>query len=201
MEIDEKFRLFAKQHNLRWHLRYGEVGPFFADGYACVAHGQYLAACLSFITGIEMSLRLPLLHARGFDIRRAWDQKTGVPLLSNELLVRASEIDLPIKLLRYGRDPEESIFLQNLSCRTHAKQANIVRLRNNICHGNLSIFVEETDGGPMVHNSTIENEAKELEMVAIAWGKGFGDWHISQETDERVRKGQCIEQLRGKWDI
>jgi len=107
MEIDEKFRLFAKQHNSHWRIRFGEVDPFFTDGYACVAHGQYLAACLSFITGIEMSLRLPLLHARGLDIQQAWDPNTGVPLLSNELLVRASDIDLPIKLLRYGRDPEE----------------------------------------------------------------------------------------------
>jgi len=182
MEIAEKFHLFAKQHNSRWHIRYGEVSPFFTDGYACVAHGQHLAACLSFITGIEMSLRLPLLLANGFDIRDAWDPKsTGVPLLSNELLVKASEIELPIKLLRYGRDPEEAIFMQNLRSEAHAKRANIVRLRNNICHGNLNLFVEETDGVPMVHNSTIEKEAKELEVVVTAWSKGFGDWHINVE--------------------
>jgi len=36
----------------------------------------------------------------------------------------------------------------------------------------------------MVHNSTIEKEAKELETVAIAWGKGFADWHTSQESIE-----------------
>lgn len=182
MDFGEKFTLFAKQHNSRWHIRYGEVNPFFTDGYACVAHGQHLAACLSFITGIEMSLRLPLLHSKGFDIRHAWDKtRTGVPLLSNELLVKASDIGLPIKLLRYGRDPEESIFLKNLLSEAHEKRANIVRLRNNVCHGNLNPFVEETDGVPMVHNSTIEKEAKELEEVVTAWSKGLGDWHTSAE--------------------
>ena len=183
MNTAEKFRLFAKQHNSRWHIRYGEVGPFFTDGYACVAHGQYLAACLSFITGIEMSLRLPLLHQNGFDLRQAWKRKqdTGVPLLSNELLLKASAIGLPVKLLRYGRDPEESIFVQNLLSNDPEKQANIVRLRNNICHGNLNLFVEEKDGVPMVHNSTIEKEAKELEAVVTAWSYGFGGWHTSQD--------------------
>jgi hypothetical protein len=184
LDIDEKFHLFAKQHNSRWHIRYGEVAPFFTDGYACVAHGQNLAACLSFITGIEMSLRLPLLHAKGFDIRRAWDTTgTGVPLLSNDLLVKAGEIGLPIRLLRYGRDPKESIFLSNLLCEKHENRANIVRLRNNICHGNLNIFVEEKDGIAMVHNSEIEKEAKELEAVVAAWTEGFGKWHTVAEKE------------------
>ena len=184
MDIAEKFHLFAKQHNSRWHIRYGEVAPFFTDGYACVANGQNLAACLSFITGIEMSLRLPLLHAKGFDIRKAWDPAgTGVPLLSNDLLIKASDIGLPIKFLRYGRDPEESIFLTNLHSEQHGKRANIVRLRNNICHGNLNIFVEEKDGIALVRNSEIEKEAKELEAVVTGWSKGFGEWHTIAEKE------------------
>ena len=184
MDIAEKLHLFAKQHNSRWNIRYGEVAPFFTDGYACVANGQNLAACLSFIAGIEMSLRLPLLHAKGFDIRKAWDpDATGVPLLSNDLLIKASDIGLPIKFLRYGRDPEESIFFNNLHSKQLGKRANIVRLRNNICHGNLNIFVEEKDGIALVHNSEIEKEAKELEAVVTGWSKGFGEWHTMAEKE------------------
>jgi hypothetical protein len=28
MDISEKFRLFTKQHNSHWNIRYGEVEPF-----------------------------------------------------------------------------------------------------------------------------------------------------------------------------
>ena len=141
-----------------------------------------LSLPLSAKKAIEMSLRLPLLHAKGFDIRKAWDPAgTGVPLLSNDLLIKASDIGLPIKFLRYGRDPEESIFLTNLHSEQHGKRANIVRLRNNICHGNLSIFVEEKDGIALVRNSEIEKEAKELEAVVTGWSKGFGEWHTIAE--------------------
>jgi len=178
MDVAEKFRLFAKQHNSHWYIRYGEVEPFFRNGYACMAHQQYLAACLCFITGIEMSLRLPLLHSLSLDIRDAWKSKAiGVPLLSNELLRKAKAINLPVEVLRFGLDPEISDFVLNLESDDRSEQAYIVRLRNNICHGNLNFIVKEEDGERKIYYSDIEKEAKELEKVAIAWAKGYGRWH------------------------
>jgi len=186
MDIAEKFRLFPKQHNSHWNIRYGEIEPFFRDGYACVAHGQYLAACLCFITGIEMSLRLALLHKLKLDIRDAWKSKEiGVPLLSNKLLREAKAISLPVEILRFHRDPEDSDFLLNLQSDDRFKQAHIVRLRNNICHGNLNIFTKEEDGEGKIYRSDIEKEARELEEIVIAWGQGYGKWHsdLENETD------------------
>lgn len=183
MDVAEKFRLFTKQHNSHWQIRYGEVEPFFRDGYACMAYGQYLAACLCFITAIEMSLRVPLLHSLKLDIRDAWKSKEiGVPLLSNKLLREAKAIGLPVEILRFHRDPENSEFLLNLQSDDRLKQAHIVRLRNNICHGNLNIFRKEEDGESKIYRSDIEKEAKELEDIAITWAEGYGKWHRGLEV-------------------
>lgn len=182
MNVAEKMKLFVKQHNSRWHMRYGEIAPFLTDGFACVAHGQYMAACLCFITGIEMSLRLPLLHDKQLDLRNAWDPKgTGVPLLSNKLLLDASKIGLRVDLLRTKRDPDHATFMANLACDKYAKQVGIVRFRNNICHGNLNILVREVDGWHVVPNADIEQEARELESVVLAWSEAFGAWHTAKE--------------------
>jgi len=184
INVAEKFRLFTKQHNSHWHIRYGEIEPFFRDGYACVTHGQYLAASLCFITGIEMSLRLPLLHNLKLDIRDAWKSKEiGVPLLSNKLLREAKAIGLPVEVLRFDHDPEDSEFLLKLQSDDRLKQAHIVRLRNNICHGNLNIFTKEEDGEGKIYRSDIEKEAKQLEKVAITWGEGYGRWHSGLEPE------------------
>jgi len=131
-----------------------------------------------------MSLRLPLLHSQKLDIRDAWKSKEiGVPLLSNKLLREAKAIGLPVEVLRFDRDPEALKFLLNLQSDDHVKQAHIVRLRNNICHGNLNIFAKEEGGEGRIYRSDIEKEAKELEEVAITWAKGYGRWHNDLETE------------------
>jgi hypothetical protein len=133
-----------------------------------------------------MSLRLPLLHNLKLDIRDAWKSKEiGVPLLSNKLLRKAKAIDLPVELLRFHRDPEDSEFLLNLQSDDRFQQAHIVRLRNNICHGNLHIFTKEEDGEGKIYRSDIEKEARELEEIGITWSRDYGKWHsgLENQTD------------------
>ncbi|MDB5937399.1 MAG: hypothetical protein JWQ01_4743 [Massilia sp.] len=183
MDVGEKFLLIVKQHNTRWHVGYGEVTPFFDNGYACVAHKQYLAACLCFVTGIEMSLRLPLLLEKGKDLRDAWNPKgSAVPLLENSLLLLAKDLGLPVEILRYSSEKDEVAFMGKLHGSDHASRARIVRLRNNICHGNLNIFVTEHEEGARIPTSDIEDEARELERIALAWAVAYGRWRDSVET-------------------
>lgn len=179
MDIDEKLKLFVSQHNVSTQIRYGEVLPFFWDGDACMANGNFLAACLCFVTGIEMSLRLPLLFEGGFGLEDGYKkvEQTNVPLLSNDLLLRAQKLGLPVELLRFSHEKDESSFLTKLKSNSPTDKARIIRLRDNICHGNLNLFVQERGGSRGVAGADIETEALELKVVAHNWSKGYGQWH------------------------
>lgn len=184
MSVEKKFKLFVKQHNVRQHIRYEEVTHFFEDGYACVAKGQYLAACLCFVAGIEMSLRLPLLLRKGYDISRASDHYgTSVPLLKNQLLLQAKKnAGLPVELLRYSSETDKQSFLAQLRRSAPRDQVRIVNLRNNVCHGNLNIFVTKHEGEKRIYHSEIEKEARELENICVKWVEAYGEWLTKQEA-------------------
>lgn len=175
--VDQKWRLFVKKHNTGLKFSYGEVKPFFDDGFNSLANNTHLAACLCFITGIEMTLRLPLLFQNGLDIRDAYQTKQ-VPLLSHDLLRRAKRADLPVEMLAYP-DETDTDFLSKIESDRVEDRLRIVRLRNNICHGNLNIFVKDKAGDPaikIVENEDIKQEAIYLNEIVMRWADGFEAW-------------------------
>lgn len=171
----KKWKLFVKQHNTGLKFTYGEVKPFFDDGFTSFENGTYLAACLCFITGVEMTLRLPFLFENGLDISHAY-KSNQVPLLNHGLLRRAKAAGMPVEMLAY---PDETNFLSKIGSQKVEDRVRIVRLRNNICHGNLDIFVKGKAGNPdvkIVDNEDIKQEAIHMDRIVLLWADGFEDW-------------------------
>jgi hypothetical protein len=172
MDVSQKWKLIVAQHNTGRKFSYGEVKPFFDDGFNAMSNEIYLAACLCFITGIEMTLRLPLLlrQNRGIDLGHLTD---GSPLMSNGLLREAKEFGLPVELLAF---PDELDFLSQIKSNEKVK---IVKLRNGICHGNLNLFVTdhiELEGVRVIDNRNIKQEANKLNDIVNRWANGFQDF-------------------------
>lgn len=192
MNNDSAWVLIKKKVNVSDAFQAGELRQFFDDGLTCVDNGTYLAACLSFLAGIEMSLRLPLLFLHGKDIRTSYESKKDVPLLSNNLLRIASDtLGLPIELLRY-EDEEMIQFHSNLKLDDYKNKVRIVKVRNNVCHGNLFNFVTESpekseyfkegdEKGPGYFLGDIEREARKLEVIVLKWAAGYKVWWENYE--------------------
>lgn len=131
-DTSEKFKLFASKHNYSWRLRGAETHWYFIEGAHAFEEGLYLASLLSFFNGIESSIRTILMYVdSGFD-----NENLSGKVLSNGLLLDAERIGLNIQCLAF---PEESEFKSKLG---HKKPpVEIVRNRNNLCHGNVFEFI------------------------------------------------------------
>jgi hypothetical protein len=173
MDTDKKIMIWAAQHNFNHHFIAGELTPFFKDGARALHCEAYLAACLCFLTGIEMSLRLPLLFKHGKDIRTAGKIDVDIPLLKNDLLLKAKKLGLPVHLLKY---PDEDLakFNADLPKTSWQDQVKIVQMRNNLCHGNLNILVNTDDPeSPKIFTKDIECEARTLSEISTKWSENY----------------------------
>ncbi len=109
-----------------------EVHWFFHQGLAALKAELYLAACSSFIIGIEASLRITQAQV---DNPSVVDELDPVKTLSNRLLNDAGNNGLPIELLSFS---DETDFREKLaSKRPNIQNVEIVRIRHNLCHGNI----------------------------------------------------------------
>lgn len=125
--IEQEERIFFLQHSLG-----AEVHWFFTQGVEALKHGLYLPACASFLIGIEASLRVTQAQVENPSVvNELAPEKT----LSNRLLNNARDNGLPVHLLAF---PEEVDFSDKLASRKpNLINIEIVRVRHNICHGNI----------------------------------------------------------------
>ena len=122
-------------------LSAAEMHWHFYQGVQAAQTGLYIPAVSSLLNGIEATLRVTLSQ-----------QKNGPGLiepspykcLSNNLLLDARAIGMQVELLAF---PNELDFEAKLISQKPArKMVEIVRVRNNLCHGNVFEFIN-TDLG------------------------------------------------------
>jgi len=143
---------YKPRHNI-WHFRYREVQNvflslcaaeqhwFFLQGHDAYLERLYLPALSSLLNGIEASLRVTL-HLLNKDKEHPdiW-ALSPYRVLSNKLILQAQEAGMPVQYLAFS---EEKDFLENLKS---DNRVEIVELRNDICHGNVTKFIN-TELGP-----------------------------------------------------
>jgi hypothetical protein len=118
---------------------------FFVQGHDAYVHELYLLALSSLLNGIEATLRVTL-HLLNKDTEQP-DIKNLSPyrVLSNKLILDAQEAGMPVQYLAFN---DEKDFLEHLKSEKPSRvDIEIVRLRNNICHGNVTEFLN-TELGP-----------------------------------------------------
>jgi len=172
-----------QQVMLNWRTDYEEkiyfaeqdLGPevhwFFIQALQALKTELYLPACTSFLNGIEASLRITMSQldnpARVVELD---PRKT----LSNRLLKYALDMGLPVETLAF---PEEDNFIERLESKhPHQTYTEIVRVRHNLCHGNILEYIN-TDLGQDYAFFTPEccrDLAHLLYKVSIEWTKQLG---------------------------
>ncbi|OTG90220.1 hypothetical protein [Acinetobacter sp. ANC 3832] len=120
-----------------------EIHWFFTQALEAMKHSLFLPACISFIHGIEASIRVTYskqLKSSTYTLNNFND----VPTLSNSLLKKAQNIGIPINFFKL---PNEADFEQNLiSKKPNLKYVEIVRVRHNLAHGNIFEFINKELG-------------------------------------------------------
>ena len=134
-----RYSEFHEVRNLFFEsLSAAEQHWFFVQGHDAYVHELYVPALSSLLNGIEASLRVTLHlinKEAGEDIR----DLSPYRVLSNNLILQADAAGMPVKYLAFN---EEKDFFEKLkSEKPNRVDVDIVRLRNNICHGNVMEFV------------------------------------------------------------
>ncbi|MDY7539598.1 hypothetical protein RGU72_15200 [Undibacterium sp. 5I1] len=164
-DIDEKWKSFADLHNYYQRLRGAETHWFFVEAEKALRHGLHIAAVLSFINGIEASIRTNILYQQGkFDE----ESMSTVDIMKNALLRDAQLIGLRVEILAF---PGEVDFEEKL--KSKKKPVELVRVRNNLCHGNVfEYFKKVPDTGETIFTSEcLQDLALILKDISEKWSK------------------------------
>ena len=148
-----------------------EIHWFFTQAVEALKNDLYVSACTSFLIGIEASLRFTMAQvekpARVIEL-------DSIKTLSNSLLKSARESGVPVEALAF---PDERDFLQKLETkRPNLVNVEVVRIRHNLCHGNILEFVNTELGE---HNAFFTPEccrelATLLHLVSKEWAMQLG---------------------------
>lgn len=160
-----------RNHFFEW-LCASEFHWFFVQGLDAIRFGFYVPGVSSLLNGIEASLRITISQIQSSDI--ATPEPSQYKVLSNNLIKQADELGLPISLLAL---PGELDFRKNLLTQKPNKiDVEIVRLRNNICHGNIHEYIN-TERGPKDSFFTplsLKDLSEKLISVSILWAQELG---------------------------
>jgi hypothetical protein len=176
-EIEEHLERVKREHEERiFFAEQGlgaEVHWFFSQGVDALKHGLVIPACTSFIIGIEASLRVTLNQIENSVRVRELDP---VKLLSNRLIKTAKEKGLPVLELAL---PGEDDFEEKLnSIKPNLTNVEIVRIRHNLCHGNILEYINTELGE---ENAFFTPEycrilAVKLYFTSRNWAKSLGEF-------------------------
>lgn len=176
-ELEEHLKLVKQDHAERTFFieqRLGsEIHWFFTQGTQALKSELYLPACSSFIIGIEASLRMTLAALENKSRVKELDSKKT---LSNRLLLSAKEKGLPIELLSF---PGEGNFSTNLSTKGKTlRNVEIVRVRHNLCHGNILEYVntELGENNEFFTPECCRNLTKTIYEISRKWTQGLGEY-------------------------
>lgn len=122
-------------------LSAAEFHWFFVQAVGAIENELYLPAISSLLNGIEASLRVTVAQLESNIII---EQLSPYQVLSNTLINKALELGMPIESLAFQ---EENDFMEKLgSQKPNRIDVEIVRVRNNICHGNIFQYINKKLG-------------------------------------------------------
>lgn len=151
-----------------WHLHSlgAENHWLFIQAYDALKHELYLPACAGFLTAIEASLRNTMAQVKA---PAPVTNVDDIALLSNSLLRQARANGISIDGLAF---PGEQDFESNLPTRQNVE---IVRVRHNLCHGNILEYVNTREDTPTFFTpERCRNLAYNLHAISRNWVASLG---------------------------
>lgn len=123
------------------NLRGAEFHWFFVQAVQALEHDLYVPAVSSLFNGVEATLRVTLQQIADPHVPQA---PSPYRVLSNRLIMEAHAHGMPVEKLAFAG---ESNFFEKLRSEKSAQvDVEIVRLRNDICHGNVFEFINRELG-------------------------------------------------------
>ncbi|AXP79707.1 hypothetical protein CJ739_610 [Mariniflexile rhizosphaerae] len=155
-------------------LSAAEFHWFFVQGVDCMFNEFYVPAVSSFLNGIEASLRITIAQIQNSE--NDFVELTPYKVLSNNLIMDARNLGLPIEALAF---PNETDFIEKLeSVKPNIKMVEIVRHRNNICHGNILEFINTELGKGNSFFTPVSLRILCFELLSISgkWAEQLGEF-------------------------
>lgn len=167
MDEDLRRSLEERNHYIN-SLRGAEMHWFFVQAVQAIDQDLYLPGVVALINGIETSLRVTMKQLQGQELMQ--DIDLG-PTLSNSLLCRANESGLPVSILAF---PQEADFKSKLQKKQ--PYAEVVRVRHDLCHGNVLEFLNDDLGEDNVFFTpeSLRNLSAILRNLCYEWAKELG---------------------------
>lgn len=161
-------RIFFMQYRLG-----AEVHWFFTQGLEALKQGLYLPACSSFLIGIEASLRVTMAQIEKPDRVEELDP---VKTLSNRLISDAKSKGVPVAKLAF--QGEKDFDAKLASVKPNSTNVEIVRVRHNLCHGNILEYVNTDlgDDNAFFTPDCCRNLAAQLLFVSKNWVEALGTY-------------------------
>jgi hypothetical protein len=153
---------------------------FFVQGLDAIRNEYYVPGVSSLLNGIEASIRVTIAQVSSAPKGKPLDELSPYRVLSNNLILNAQEVGMPVETLAF---PCEADFLEKLkTAKPNRVDVEIVRQRNNICHGDIFEFINR-DLGP--ENTFFTPEcvrplAFTLVEVSHVWAEELGKYRRSK---------------------
>lgn len=182
-ELDTYLAKVRMEHSERMYFFEQALGAevhwFFAQGSEALKAELYLPACTSFLIGIEASIRVTMAQIKN-PIRVT--ELDSHKILSNKLLLSAHTKGLPVKLLAFQGEDD---FIEKItSTAKPSPNAEIVRIRHNLCHGNILEYVNTELGESSAFFTPECCRALAITLLNISksWASGLGDFRKKLNT-------------------
>ncbi|AKD58409.1 hypothetical protein SD10_08520 [Spirosoma radiotolerans] len=147
---------------------------FFVQGIDALMNGLYVPAVSSLLNGIEASLRITVDQVN--NPTGELIELSPYKVLSNNLIKGARDIGMPTNCLAF---PEEEEFDQKLeSQKPNRIDVELVRQRNNICHGNILEFVNRDLGKENSFFTPVSLRQLSFQLLDISgsWAEQIGEY-------------------------
>jgi hypothetical protein len=153
------------------NLRGAEFHWFFVQAVNALEHDLYVPAVSSLFNGVEATLRVTLQQIADPHFMQA---PSSYQVLSNRLILDAHAHGMPVENLAF---PGENNFFEKLRSEKPARvDVEIVRLRNDICHGNVFEFInrELDEGNHLFTPECLRDLAATLMEISKQWALELG---------------------------
>ncbi|MGM0521005.1 MAG: hypothetical protein ACQEQ6_02880 [Pseudomonadota bacterium] len=168
--VHDQIKYYLTLHTYQRRIGGAEMYYFFAEGAEAYRHGLYLASATCLLTGIEASVRaLHAYHCRGINDLELKTRET----LSNVLLHKARRAGVNIDILAMeGKDDFERKLATQ---KPNSIPVEVVRLRNNLCHGNVKeFFTYIEDQGTFFTPEALKKVCERLLNISQPWAEEIG---------------------------
>lgn len=188
-EAFEKHRAQLQELEAYWPYRTTAAIDWFFDQATRATHGElWIAACVTFLNGIENSLRVTLKLKESQAHPQSAEplvDLSDMATLSNALLRRAYMVGMPVTLLAF---PDEDLLNKIAEGAPKRPYAEIVRVRHNLCHGNiLEHIITVSDGMEEPERLFTPECMQDLALTLSAIGKRWVAGLYQYWRDNEIR--------------